>query len=167
MCFFVGDFLRKFEKIVFDQFSKDINDDKSLYDEYILPRRATMFSAGYDFFALFDICIEPGEVKKVPTGIKAIMNDDEALFLYVRSSMGFKYNVRLTNQVGIVDRDYYGNPSNDGHIWVSLQNHGDSDFVIKKGTAFCQGIFMKYLLTDDDSCEAVRVSGIGSTNKEG
>ena len=36
--------------------------------------------------------------------------------LLVRSSMGFKYNVRLCNQVGIVDSDYYNNPDNEGHM---------------------------------------------------
>lgn len=159
--------MRKFEKIVFSQFKKDICDDKNIYDEYILPRRATEFSAGYDFYALDDFSIMPGCVKKVPTGIKAIMNDDEALFIFVRSSMGFKHNVRMTNQVGIIDKDYYGNPDNDGHIWVSLQNHGDKEFVVKKGSAFCQGIFMNYLLTDDDSAQGIRKSGIGSTTKEG
>lgn len=158
--------MRKFEKINFLQFKKDISDDKKLYNEYILPRRATKFSAGYDFLALEDFSILPGEIKKVPTGTKVIMNDDEALFLYVRSSMGFKYNVRMTNQVGIIDKDYYGNPDNDGHMWVSLQNHGDKEFVVKKGTAFCQGIFMKYLITDDDSVNDERISGIGSTTKE-
>ena len=159
--------MRKFERISFSQFKKDVSDDINLYNEYILPNRATKFSAGYDFIAIDDFVIMPGEVKKIPTGIKVIMNDDEALFLYVRSSMGFKYNVRLTNQVGIIDKDYYGNPDNDGHIWISLQNHGDKEFVVKKGAAFCQGIFMKYLITDDDNANGVRESGIGSTNKEG
>ena len=150
MCFFVGDFLRKFEKINFNQFSKDICDDKVLYDEYILPERATKFSAGYDFYALNDFCIKPGCVMRIPTGIKAIMNDDEALFLFVRSSMGFKYNVRLTNQVGIVDKDYYGNSDNDGHIWIKVQNEGTVPITIKKGNAIAQGIFVKYLTTTDD-----------------
>ena len=158
--------MRKFEKIIFSQFKKDICDDINLYNEYILPRRATRFSAGYDFIALDDFVIKPGEIKKIPTGIKVNMNDDEALFLFVRSSMGFKYNVRMTNQVGIIDKDYYGNPDNDGHIWVSLQNHGDKDYVVSKGVSFCQGIFMKYLLADDDDCLDDRISGIGSTNKE-
>ena len=159
--------MRKFEKISFSQFSHDICDDKSLYDEYNLPRRATLKSAGYDFYAVNDFIIHPGEIMKIPTGIKVIMNDDEFLGIYVRSSMGFKYNVRLTNQVGIVDGDYYNNPDNEGHMWVSLQNHGDKDFIVKKGTAFCQGIFTKFLITDDDNASGVRVSGFGSTNKEG
>ena len=159
--------MRKFEKISFSQFSRDICDDKCLYDEYNLPKRATLKSAGYDFYAINDFVIRPGEVLKVPTGVKVIMNDDEAFMLYVRSSMGFKYNVRMTNQVGIVDADYYNNSDNEGHMWIKLQNHGDKDFVVNKGCAFAQGIFTKYLVTDDDDASGVRVSGIGSTNKEG
>ena len=159
--------MRRLEKISFLQFSKDICDDKSLYDEYILPRRATFKSAGYDFYAINDFVIHPGEIVKVPTGIKVIMNDDESFMLYVRSSMGFKYNVRMTNQVGVIDADYYNNSDNEGHMWFSLQNHGDRDFVVKRGQAFGQGVFTKYLITDDDDASGVRMSGFGSTNKEG
>lgn len=159
--------MRRLEKISFSQFCKDICDDKSLYDEYNLPRRATMKSAGYDFYAIDDFVIHPGEVLRVPTGVKVIMNDDEAFMLYVRSSMGFKYNVRMTNQVGVIDADYYNNTDNEGHMWFSLQNHGDKDFFVKKGSAFGQGVFTKFLVTDDDDASDLRVSGIGSTNKEG
>lgn len=158
--------MRKFFKINYSQFCHDFSDDKMLYDEYSLPRRATMCSAGYDFFSLDEYVVHPGEVLKIPTGIKVCMNDDEMFCLFVRSSMGFKYNVRLTNQVGVIDSDYFSNPDNDGHMWVSLHNHGLKDFVIHKGDAFCQGIFMKYLVTDDDVAEGVRVSGIGSTSRE-
>ena len=38
--------------------------------------------------------------------------------------------------------------------------------VVKKGDAFCQGMFIKYLKTDDDESFGERVSGLGSTNKE-
>lgn len=48
------------------------------------------------------------------------MNEDEVLFLIVRSSMGFKYNVRLCNQVGIIDKDYYNNIDNEGHIFIKI-----------------------------------------------
>ena len=159
--------MRKLEKISFSQFSHDICDDKKLYDEYNLPRRATIKSAGYDFYAISDFVIHPGEVLKIPTWIKVNMNDDEAFMLYVRSSMGFKYNVRMTNQVGVIDADYYNNSDNEGHMWFSLQNHGDKDFVVKKGQAFGQGVFSKFLITDDDIVTDVRNSGIGSTTKEG
>ncbi len=141
---------RFFEKISFEQFKRDICDDKKLYDEYVLPRRLTNKSAGYDFLAINDFVIKPGEIKKIPTGYRAKFGDDEVLLLLVRSSMGFKYNVRMTNQVGVIDSDFYNNEKNDGHMFVSLQNHGDKEYVVKKGEAYCQGIFMKYLTVDDE-----------------
>ena len=156
--------MRCFEKISFEQFKKDVYDDRDLYDSYELPRRGSKNSCGYDFFALEDMVLQPGEIKKIPTGYKAKFNEDEMLMLVVRSSMGFKYNVRMCNQVGIIDSDYYNNSDNEGHMWVSLQNEGNKDYEIKKGTAYCQGIFVKYL-TCGDEVESSRVSGIGSTNK--
>lgn len=142
--------MRKFEKISFDQFKKDIADDKELYDSYEIPSRDTYYAAGYDFHALTDFVIHPGEIKKIPTGIKASMEDDEVLLLMVRSSQGFRFNIRLINQVGVVDKDYYNNPTNEGHIYIGLQNEGEKDYEVKKGEGFGQGLFMKYLLTEDD-----------------
>ena len=93
------------------------------------------------------------------------MMDDEVLFILVRSSMGFKYNIRLCNQVGVVDKDYYNNEGNEGHIFIKIKNEGEKDFVVNKGDAIGQGIFMKYLMTDDDDSNTVRTGGIGSTNR--
>jgi dUTP pyrophosphatase len=156
--------MRDFEKISFEQFKKDVSDDMDLYNSYELPRRGSKNSCGYDFFSIEDMILRPGEIKKIPTGYKAKFMSDEALLLVVRSSMGFKYNVRMCNQVGIIDSDYYNNSVNEGHMWVSLQNEGDKDFKIEKGTAYCQGIFVKYL-TCGDEVNHKRESGIGSTNK--
>ena len=142
--------MRKFEKISFEQFKKDVCDDKRLYNEYSLPKRETDFAAGYDFFALADFVIKPGEIKKIPTGVKVLMEDDEVLALVLRSSQGFIYNLRLINQFGVVDKDYYNNPTNEGHLWIGLKNEGKIDYVVSKGQGIAQGIFMKYLLTDDD-----------------
>ncbi len=142
--------MRKFEKISYEQFKKDIKDDKNLYDEYLLPRRETFNAAGYDFFALYDYTLKPGEIKKIPTGIKVTMNSDEVLLLIDRSSMGFKYNVRMCNQVGVIDADYYNNKDNEGHIWIKIQNEGDKDYIVKKGDRMIQGIFIKYLSVDNE-----------------
>ena len=158
--------MRKFEKISFEQFKKDIKDDKSLYKEYSLPKRGTKCAAGYDFYALYDYTLKPGEIMKVPTGIKVCMEEDDVLFLIDRSSMGFKYNVRMCNQVGVIDADYYNNNDNEGHMWIRIQNEGDKDYVVKKGDSMIQGIFMKYLKTDDDiESDRVRDGAFGSTNK--
>ena len=157
--------MRKFEKISFEQFKKDIKNDKELYESYNLPRRSTKNSAGYDFEALYNYTLKPGEIMKIPTGIKVQMESDDVLFLIDRSSMGFKYNVRMTNQVGVIDADYY-NSDNEGHMWIKIQNEGDKDYIVKKGDSMIQGIFIKYLKTDDDiESQKVRNGGIGSTNK--
>lgn len=156
---------RYFEKISFNQFKKDIIDDINLYNEYSLPVRKTKYSAGYDFLAIEDIEIMPGEIKKIPTGYKANFGSDEMLMLLVRSSMGFKYNIRLCNQVGIVESDYYNNPDNEGHMFIALQNEGDKVFKVKKGEGYAQGIFAKFL-TCNDTVENIRTGGIGSTNKK-
>ena len=155
--------MRKFEVISIEQFNKDVSNGN--YEDILLPVRKTKYSAGYDFLAIDDIWLEPGEIKKIPTGIKVSVNDDEYLAIYVRSSLGIKYNIRMCNQTGIIDKDYYNNRDNEGHIWICLENRGKKEYIIKKGTGFAQGIFMKYLLTDDDCVEDVRMGGIGSTDR--
>lgn len=157
--------MRYFEKISFEQFKKDISNDKKLYDEYNLPKRQTKYSAGYDFESLFDFTLKPGETKKIATGIKVNMNIDEMLMIVIRSSLGFKYNTRMCNQIGIVESDYYNNPDNDGHLFIKIQNEGTADLVIKKGDRICQGIFVKFLTVDnEEEIKKERTSGIGSTN---
>ena len=142
--------MRKFEKISFEQFKKDVCDDKILYETYKLPKRETKCAAGYDFYALYDYTLKPGEIKKIPTGIKVCMEDDDVLLLIDRSSMGFKYNVRMCNQVGVIDADYYNNNDNEGHMWIRIQNEGDKDYIVKKGDGMIQGMFVKYLKVDEE-----------------
>lgn len=157
--------MRYFEKISFEQFKKDISNDKKLYEEYNLPKRQTKYSAGYDFESLFDFTLKPGETKKIATGTKVNMNSDEMLMIVVRSSLGFKYNTRMCNQVGIVESDYYNNLDNEGHLFVKIQNEGINDLIIKKGDRICQGIFIKFLTVDNEEIiQNERTSGIGSTN---
>ncbi len=142
--------MRDFEKISFEQFKKDIRDDIELYNEYSLPKRDSVYTAGYDIYLLEELIIKPGERKKVPTGIKSYFDKEEVLLLVVRSSMGFKYNIRLCNQVGVIDADYYNNKDNEGHIWLMIQNEGEEEYSFKKGEAIAQGLFMKYLTTKSD-----------------
>lgn len=156
--------MRKFELISEKQYEKDLK-EVCEYSDLSLPARSTKHSAGYDFKSPIEFTLNPGESKKVPTGIKASMNEDEFLAILVRSSMGFKYNIRLCNQVGIVDSDYYNNPDNEGHIFIKIQNEGTEVITINKGDRFAQGIFMNYLITDDDMAFGERTGGFGSTNK--
>ena len=71
----------------------------------------------------------------------------------------------MFNSVGVVDRDYYGNIDNDGHIMFAFYNIKEEDILIKKGEAIGQGVFSKYLVVDDDSSDGERTGGFGSTDK--
>ena len=130
-----------------------------------LPKRSTQFAAGYDFECVEEVVIKPNEIKLVPTGIKAYMQRDEYLGLYLRSSIPLKKGLMKGNSVGIVDSDYYGNPSNDGHIMFQVINVSNKSVVIEKGERIGQGIFQKFFLADDDIAGGERTSGFGSTGK--
>lgn len=155
--------MRGFKKVSLDTWKQKCDSD--LYDNIYLPKRGSVSSAGYDFYIPYDVTISPGEEVVVKTGIKSYMNSDEVLMIFVRSSLGFKYNIRLKNQTGIIDSDYYDNTDNEGHIMVALKNEGQKIVEFKTGDRVVQGIFMKYLLADDDETSAQRNGGIGSTNK--
>ncbi|MEG1457053.1 MAG: deoxyuridine 5'-triphosphate nucleotidohydrolase [Bacilli bacterium] len=157
--------MRKFEKISFNEFRKNNLGNEEEYNSYCVPRRHSAHSAGYDFELINDIVLKPKEVIKIATGIKVCMNYNDILLLIVRSSTGFKYNVRLTNQVGVLDSDYYNNPDNEGHIFLSVQNESDKEIVFEKKSRIVQGIFVNYLVTDDDFTTEKRMGGLGSTGK--
>ena len=134
-----------------------------------LPVRKTKASAGYDIEAVED-CIIPSFKKGdkptlVKTGIKAYMPSDEVLILANRSSNPGKKGLILANSIGVIDSDYYGNPDNDGHIMFAFYNIKEEDIEIKKGDAIGQGIFQKYLVTDDDIATGERMGGFGSTSR--
>ena len=142
--------MRDFEKISFEQFKKDVNKNEKIYNKIKIPQRDSDATAGYDIYLLNDIEIKPNEILKIPTGLKCYFEKDEVLLLVLRSSMGFKYNIRLCNQVGVIDSDYYNNKDNEGHIWIKIQNEGKETVKIRTGEAIVQGLFFKYLTTDSD-----------------
>jgi len=158
----------EFKKVSKEQFEKDWLDTfgtkENIYDEIKLPKRATKGSAGYDFFSTVEIDLKPGETVKIPTGIRARIEDGWVLKLYPRSGLGFKYRLQLNNTVGIIDGDYY-NSDNEGHIFVKITNDSNEGKTVslKKGSGFAQGIFVEYGITFDDDVDAERNGGFGST----
>lgn len=138
-------------------------------NEIHLPIRKTKFSAGYDIEAAEDCIVpafQPGQVPTlIKTGLKAYMQDDEVLILSNRSSNAKKKGIVMANGVGVIDKDYYGNPDNDGHFMFSVFNVKKQDIEIKKGDVVGQGIFYQYLTTDEDCAQGERIGGFGSTSK--
>lgn len=167
--------IAQFEKVSYEQFVSGLDNPnlsneevKEMYESLPLPRRATRGSAGYDFFAPFDIKLAPGETIKIPTGIRAKMEEEWVLKLYPRSGLGFKYRLQLNNTVGIIDSDYYYS-SNEGHIFAKITNDSNENKTveIKAHTGFMQGIFIEYGITYDDCVVEIRDGGFGSTTNQG
>ena len=160
--------IAKFEFVSEVQFvsSCDKGNAKEIYQSLKLPQRATIGSAGYDFYAPFDIVLAPGETVKIPTGIRVKMEPNYVLKLYPRSGLGFKYRLQLNNTVGIIDSDYYDS-DNEGHIFAKITNDSNENktVTLQKGEAFMQGIFVEYGITFDDDVTAIRNGGFGSTTK--
>lgn len=134
-------------------------------DEELLPRRSTSQSAGYDFMSAMNTKIEPNEIKLIPLGVKAYMQQGEVLCLFDRSSNPQKKGLVLINSVGVIDKDYYNNPDNEGHIYAQMKNITNETVFIQKGDRIVQGIFLPFLIADNDSASATRVGGFGSTGK--
>lgn len=162
--------IAEFKKVSKEQFVSSWEDEtldaESVYDELKLPKRATKGSAGYDFYSPMDFFLNPEESIKIPTGIRARIDDGWVLKIYPRSGLGFKYRVQLNNTVGIIDSDYY-NSDNEGHIFIKIMNDSNEGktLFVKRGEAFAQGIFVEYGITVDDDADAERNGGFGSTSK--
>lgn len=184
--------MNKFEKISEEQWMKDYAgadmmsaaqyaEQKAIFDSIELPTRGSASSAGYDFCSPIEFKLEPGQSIKIATGIKVQINEGAFLGLFPRSGLGFKYRLQLDNTVGIVDADYYNNKGNEGHIFIkitndavipSLTNAEDMEAIyekktlrVKAGEKFAQGIFISFQTTVDDTADAERVGGLGSTGK--
>ncbi len=168
--------IAQFEKTGFEQFSKDLSrvrsdlsetEIRTIYEGIRLPARATSGSAGYDFFAPYDIEILPGREVLIPTGVRVRMEEDYVLMLFPRSGLGFKYRLQLNNTVGVIDSDYY-HAENEGHIFCKLTNDSreNKTVTIHTGEGMVQGIFLPFGITEDDHATTVRTGGFGSTTQK-
>lgn len=138
----------------------------SYYDasNITLPKRQTMYSAGYDLASAETITIPPKTIAFVKTGLKVRLGKDEVLLVYARSSLAIKKQLMMSNGVGVIDADYYNNAQNEGHIMVPLYNLSEHDVIIEANERVAQGIFQTYLKVDhDEPIDSIRQGGFGSS----
>ncbi len=143
-------------EIVDDKFRKYPN------QEIKLPTRGTKHSAGYDFFTNEDITIGPKETVIQWSDVKIKLEQNQALLIIPRSSIGIKKHIILANTIGLIDADYYNNEKNNGNIAVALYNYDEEVQDIKKGTKIVQGIIINY--NTFEKITTTRKGGIGSTD---
>ena len=167
--------IARFEKVSLKRFVNDwiaafphqtLEQAVMAYESIRLPQRATTGSAGYDFFAPVGFELPAGGNIKMPTGIRALIEEGWVLTLYPRSGLGFKYRFQLDNSVGIIDSDY-ARSDNEGHIFLRMTNDSreGKGLRVPAGTAFAQGIFLPFGVTVDDDVQDIRNGGFGSTTK--
>lgn len=134
-------------------------------EDIVMPQRQTLDSAGYDLSSYERVVIEPKTIQLVPTGLKVQLEKDEVLLVYPRSSLGIKKGLMMSNGVGVIDRDYYNNDNNEGHIMVPLYNFKDEPVIVEKFERIAQGVFQTFLKTSNDQpVSQTRQGGFGSSS---
>lgn len=142
-----------------------------------LPKRSTAHSAGHDICAAEDTLIKVYQgtdsragdgilsypLALIPTGLKIKLDENQFVQLVPRSSLYRKTGLLFSNSPGIIDADYYGNPDNEGHLFIAVLNLGKEDVLVKKGDRIAQAIIMSYGITEDDNATGERLGGFGST----
>lgn len=75
-----------------------------------LPQYMTELAAGMDIFAAVNTeeVIEPGQRKKIPTGIKIALPEGYEAQIRPRSGLALHQGVTLLNSPGTIDADYRG-----------------------------------------------------------
>lgn len=107
---------------------------KRTHPEAKIPVYATDGSAACDFYSIEDIMLNPGETRKIRTGIAIEIPVDYFLKMEGRSGLSSKGIVKTA---GVVDSDYRG------EIHIILFNSSKEAFKIEKGDRVAQGIFMR------------------------
>lgn len=168
----------KFEKVSYEEFWKTLERfpfvaaeqlamAEQIYRRIKIPARKTAGSAGYDFSVPFTLSIGPWRTAYIPSGIKCYFSEQESeswhLKLFVRSSIAKSRKLVLEHGTGIIDSDYYGNPDNEGHIFMPLRNFGKYPARLNMGERVCQGIFEIHGLVTGDDATGIRSGGFGST----
>jgi len=96
-----------------------------------LPAYETAQAAGMDLRAAVPqdepLTLRPGSRFAVPTGLAFALPPGFEGQVRPRSGLAFKHGVTCLNTPGTIDADYRG------EVKVILINHGEEDFVIRRG----------------------------------
>lgn len=167
----------EFERVSYEQFVKDAKkcgfefyasdtDEEDIYRKAYnaieIPTRHTSGSAGYDISSPFPLTLNLHESRVIPTGLRCQIMEGHVLVIFVRSSIGIKREVVLTNGTAVIDSDYYY-ADNEGHIMLALKNLNSYYQTIKRGERVAQGVFVPFGITASDEAVGLRSGGIGST----
>lgn len=137
------------------------------HENAVLPKYAHEGDAGFDFYLVEDIVIQPGETKIAPTGLKMRIPMGYELQVRPRSGMSAKTKMRIANAPGTIDCGYAD------LIGIICENIGTEPIELKTGDRIAQGVLnevpmahfveikdLSTLMKDED-----RGGGFGSSGK--
>ena len=134
--------------------------------EIPLPYYATEGAAAVDLHACIDeaVTLPPGGRALLPTGLAAAIPAGHVGLLAVRSSMGIRHGVTLSNGVGVIDSDYRG------QVHVGLHNLSGEPYTVQPGDRVAQLMVVPVAAPEievvDVLPETVRgAGGLGSTGR--
>ncbi len=143
-------------KVISDKIGKDIP----------LPYYATDGAAGLDLHACIDgpVVVPADGEAFIPTGIAAAIPEGYVGIMAVRSSMGIRHGITMTNGIGVIDSDYRGPMS------VGLHNYRGEDYVVEPGDRIAQLVIVPVLHPETEVVEALPetargAGGFGSTGR--
>lgn len=131
-----------------------------------LPAYETAGAAGMDMRAAVadsePVTLKPGQRAMIPTGFAIAVPAGFEAQARPRSGLAFKSGVTCLNSPGTIDSDYRG------ELKVILINHGQEDFVIRRGDRIAQLVIApvaqaQWLETDTLDDTARGAGGFGST----
>ncbi len=128
------------------------------------PSYANKYAAGLDLRSNNDVLIKIGEIADIESKLAVEIPTGRFGLLVARSGLSFKHQIKLINDVGIIDEDYRGN------IGIRLVNEGKEDYLIKKGDRVAQLIIIPYeqvelVYVDELSKTDRNTRGFGSTGR--
>ena len=127
---------------------------KRLYEEALLPTKATEGSAAFDLYAYTEAPLEPGETFKYKTGIALEIPEGKVGLIFPRSGLSTKFGIRLSNCVGVIDSDYRG------EIIVALHNDSYESYMIYRGDRIAQ-----LMIADIPKIEIEEVAELSDTKR--
>lgn len=107
---------------------------KKLHPDAVIPKYAKDGDAGFDFCAIHDEFIKPGETVIVQTGLAMAVPKGFELQVRPRSGMSVKTKLRVANSPGTIDSGYRG------EIGIIIENTGDIEIGVRKGDRIAQGV---------------------------
>lgn len=128
------------------------------------PSYANEYAAGLDIRSNEQVYIYPGEIVDIETLLAVEIPKGHFGMVVARSGLSYKRQIKLINDVGIIDEDYRGN------IGIRLINEGKEPYLIEVGDRVAQMIIIPYiqprLIYVDKLEETDRGnSGFGSTGR--